>query len=187
MSALNEGRSVNPGYTSDVSPALPTIAAAQRRPERQPRLHHRLVVALDACVDAQRRPERQPRLHDGQQRVVTSLELRSTKAGASTPATRADRHVRAAVPTDAQRRPERQPRLHLVETVTGKDGAIAQRRPERQPRLHSAQARESNAAQSAQRRSERQPRLHPFQQTTTVSGKALNEGRSVNPGYTVRM
>ena len=37
--ALNEGRSVNPGYTWIWKPEIPTSGNAQRRPERQPRRH----------------------------------------------------------------------------------------------------------------------------------------------------
>ena len=63
QSTLNEGRSVNPGDTVGTLGSLGDPSGAQRRPERQPRRHPR-------------------RRRDGRVRVD-----RSTKAGASTPAT----------------------------------------------------------------------------------------------------
>ena len=72
---LNEGRSVNPGDTRVIRLSLVDDGAAQRRPERQPRRH---ATSRSLMVGAQRRPER------------------------STPAT-------SAVSVNAQRRPERQP------------------------------------------------------------------------------
>ena len=85
--ALNEGRSVNPGYTYSSIHSLDLACTAQRRPERQPRLHvwgGGIQVIRD---DAQRRPERQPRLHHRRLHGAASYGHRSTKAGASTPAT----------------------------------------------------------------------------------------------------
>ena len=208
--ALNEGRSVNPGYTWASSGCKQCHLAAQRRPERQPRLH----------VEQRR------------QRI--SRQMRSTKAGASTPATPSTRSgsssaapslnegrsvnpgytssVRKIRPRcrNAQRRLERQPRLHVVGGASSagarerstKAGAStpatpltiatsapsvwgAQRRPERQPRLHKDATDWTGADTTAQRRPERQPRLHlrPTRHTAPWH-PPLNEGRSVNPGYT---
>ena len=97
---------------------------------------------------------------------------RSTKAGASTPATpspqeNATHHARR---TSAQRRPERQPRRHYLVTHLSRHvprGRSAQRRPERQPRRH------TNGAQGP-------PQVD-------ARSAALNEGRSVNPGDTPRI
>ena len=193
---------------------------AQRRPERQPRLHVPTgTVTREGMGSAQRRPERQPRLHPETTRISGSPPSlnegrsvnpgytrpssarpalactlnegrsvnpgytiradarwdgyidRSTKAGASTPATpRRERAVVFACQT-AQRRPERQPRLHDT-TIRFQHGhAInAQRRPERQPRLHVPVL------------SRPMQRLH----RSTKAGASLNEGRSVNPGDTCR-
>ena len=81
--ALNEGRSVNPGYTRRMA-----CGSAQRRPERQPRLHSKGIHMLPLPISAQRRPERQPRLHPSASATAhRTVPLRSTKAGASTPAT----------------------------------------------------------------------------------------------------
>ena len=135
---------------------------------------------------AQRRPERQPRLHVLHRSAVERAEVRSTKAGASTPATHEASASYQYAQVHAQRRPERQPRLHPFsdEGTTG-DPMRAQRRPERQPRLHDKTRAYGLTQTVAQRRPERQPRLHPRAGwTLPTRGKALNEGRSVNPGYT---
>ena len=87
---------------------------AQRRPERQPRLHtprghgsplhgHRSTKAGAST----------PATHDNLRLKVILEDIhRSTKAGASTPATHAARPPIAQRTQSAQRRPERQPRLH---------------------------------------------------------------------------
>ena len=99
-------RPLNPGDTcgkwADVKPSQD----AQRRPGHQPRRHgvHRSSSALTASCDgfAQRRPGHQPRRHPTQKPTRSRTqprralhrgessheEIRSTKAGASTPATR---------------------------------------------------------------------------------------------------
>ena len=121
---LNEGRSVNPGYTArrpathrPAHPVRSTKAGASTpaTPDRWPageRAHPRstkagastpatprvIFTAAVVGARAQRRPERQPRLH-----AAVSLETepvvteRSTKAGASTPATLAGSHDAARV------------------------------------------------------------------------------------------
>ena len=161
--SLNEGRSVNPGDTSVWADPGDADGHAQRRPERQPRRH----------------PEPSPA-----QRVAG---LRSTKAGASTPATLAYGRTlatqmgtlnegRSVNPGDtlnrlrhnelqgsAQRRPERQPRRHLRADAEGLWVASqhAQRRPERQPRRHVKRLPPARTVVfHAQRRPERQPRRH---------------------------
>ena len=162
---LNEGRSVNSGDTRDRStperhsatrrqlrstkagastPAtqetgeslMTADQCAQRRPERQLRRHP------PPTARAQRRPERQLRRHDCY--VPGNSATRSTKAGASTPATQdewADRHNRVA----AQRRPERQLRRHGRDVMgTVQLRRAAQRRPERQLRRHPPEPRCKN-------------------------------------------
>ena len=168
---LNEGRSVNPGYTERRLQAVDrrfTSPHAQRRPERQPRLHqHRGAgPAATARGDAQRRPERQPRLHPRARprqtrpywsaqrrperqprlhleslRAETLPEPRSTKAGASTPATPEDTNL--VSPNDSGQRTLNEGRSvnpgdtsDEVRSGTMREGHVAQRRPERQPRLH---------------------------------------------------
>ena len=109
---LNEGRSVSPGDTRREIWTFEVDADAQRRPERQPRRHPpgpcRIPTASTALNEgrsvspgdtigttmpppdgavAQRRPERQPRRHACSHSGVIQGEQRSTKAGASAPAT----------------------------------------------------------------------------------------------------
>ena len=140
---------------------------------------------------------------------------RSTKAGASTPATPAAQPTPARPIVPAQRRPGRQPRRH---TVTASQTPLntwhAQRRPGRQPRRHfpnrhlmssgwhHAQRRPGRQPRRhprslkppppprrlAQRRPGRQPRRHHHRPRTRPASQspALNEGRGVNPGDTSR-
>ena len=83
LRALNEGRSVNPGDTCGGCWIRSWTSSAQRRPERQPRRHDQ---NRSTPADAQRRPERQPR-RTAERRASCRGIARSTKAGASTPAT----------------------------------------------------------------------------------------------------
>ena len=140
--SLNEGRSVNPGYTYPPWYDMQNCHCAQRRPERQPRLHLQAV-------------------HVQVHRHVR----RSTKAGASTPATRLSTMsglsnvVAIALNEGRSVNPGYTwPPSELIM----QNCHCAQRRPERQPRLH-LQARPRPGASSC---------------------ASLNEGRSVNPGYT---
>ena len=208
---LNEGRSVNPGYTRTFDPSTSTGVPrstkagastpatqavpeqehgmiylaqrrperqprlhppsarrwysswkrAQRRPERQPRLHTRYERAHSCRVDAQRRPERQPRLHAREGHVIDRVILRSTKAGASTPATRPvgaqldfglQRSTKAGASTPATR-------------WTGLRSGWGARR-----------STKAGASTPATRDVQRRPRRG--------CRSSLNEGRSVNPGYT---
>ena len=74
--------------TSSRDSLVIVIRCAQRRPERQPRLHPASRSLVEVFEHAQRRPERQPRLHwHGCECVGCLRRRRSTKAGASTPAT----------------------------------------------------------------------------------------------------
>ena len=196
---LNEGRSVNPGDTvSHPRPAFRRAwLTAQRRPERQPRLHVRWPCRPSRVLW---RPLNEGRsVNPGYTTRCTILDphfgarLRSTKAGASTPATHAHLARPGNTPRScfAQRRPERQPRLHLRTSLVTGVWYDAQRRPERQPRLHErAQVFAAHRFASAQRRPERQPRLHhplTMRHRMRRDPAALNEGRSVNPGYTQNM
>ena len=90
--ALNEGRGANPGDTFMAPPGLMTSTRAQRRPGREPRRHARRVAApMPTSPLAQRRPGREPRRHSAVSRDHEYMKLRSTKAGARTPATPAGR------------------------------------------------------------------------------------------------
>ena len=118
---------------------------------------------VPASGAAQRRPERQPRLHLFHARHEPSDEVRSTKAGASTPATRG--------------RPRRR---------TDHPGHRSTKAGASTPATPSSRPQHAQKTQRAQRRPERQPRLHPqaAARSPRCAGSSLNEGRSVNPGYT---
>ena len=170
---------------------------AQRRPERQPRRHVWVLGKLtDHSTDAQRRPERQPRRHSSSRartdaaprstlnegRSVNpgdtsssrstsdgiALSCRSTKAGASTPATRRVSAVdrsRVDHGTRSTKAGASTPATHLnsLRAVMSRLPSSAQRRPERQPRRHRQSSRYTcrcPAPEIAQRRPERQPRRH---------------------------
>ncbi len=78
------------GQTIDVvsmNTAATGVFGAQRRPERQPRRHPTHASAASCSKPAQRRPERQPRRHPLSLPHARRRCRRSTKAGASTPAT----------------------------------------------------------------------------------------------------
>ena len=188
---------------------VPASGAAQRRPERQPRLH--LFHARHEPSDEVRSTKAgasTPATRGRPRRRTDHPGHRSTKAGASTPATllharsmhrkpnalnegrsvnpgytRKLPHDRRGARLVAQRRPERQPRLHHGENIR-QAFADAQRRPERQPRLHPPRRPERQPR--AQRRPERQPRRHSPRLEVTLRAAPLNEGRSVNPGDTSR-
>ena len=183
--ALNEGRSVNPGYTRTLPTTSISSYLAQRRPERQPRLHSPTTSGVPSTHGAQRRPERQPRLHTrlpgaaGRARATLN-EGRSVNPGYTRTAWSG-----MSRPASAQRRPERQPRLHAptapgtTPVSTLNEGRSVNPGYTRHPVAHPSQCqRRSTKAgastpatpvtvmcreeppSSAQRRPERQPRLH---------------------------
>ena len=164
--SLNEGRGVSPGDTgAAVAPHRP-FGPAQRRPGRQPRRH------ADSSVS-----------------FVRWTADRSTKAGASAPATPADAFtVGAYVGSIAQRRPGRQPRRHGPSRVC-RDGQnhSAQRRPGRQPRRHGI--RPAKGMRTVRRRSTKAGASAPATPPARIPGyrrsrRTLNEGRGVSPGDT---
>ena len=139
---------------------LPSIA--QRRPERQPRRHPepspaQRVAGLRSTKAGASTPAT-PGLRALQVWLVPN---RSTKAGASTPATLVNGTHELRVVLPAQRRPERQPRRHI-------DGCVRSVRSS----LRSTKAGASTPA-TLQRGT-----AHPLRLLS------LNEGRSVNPGDT---
>ena len=187
------------------------VECAQRRPERQPRLHH--LDAVDHALGAVRSTKA------GASTPATLVayidraggHIRSTKAGASTPATPIDAGATLALTIPAQRRPERQPRLHFLhpghepsdEVRSTKAGAStpatpsaevlaargidAQRRPERQPRLHVFPRRAvASTLERSTKAGASTPATHEMRSRARGAPRALNEGRSVNPGYTAR-
>ena len=136
--------------------------SAQRRPERQPRRH---------TPSGRRGGELAEALNEGRSvnpgdtqaaaRGVHDDRARSTKAGASTPAT-----------------PRQRP---AVSTTIG----LAQRRPERQPRRHpSGLARSFRRQGPLNEGRSVNPGDTACWNSASASGAPLNEGRSVNPGDT---
>ena len=184
---LNEGRGANPGDTpARVSPrrvwadaqrrpgreprrhALAAAASAeswsgaQRRPGREPRRHREYAYARRfTSVSAQRRPGREPRRHDRGRRLDLRRAVRSTKAGARTPATRRlpRRWCRCAAALNEGRGAN--PGDTCSPSSADASRCIAQRRPGREPRRHPRRARAAGPRRAA-----------------------LNEGRGANPGDT---
>ena len=113
LTALNEGRGVNPGDTVTTSPLTATVHSAQRRPGREPRRHTVSPANQMTACAAQRRPGREPRRHFIPAPRNTGL-------------------------TSAQRRPGREPRRHGEDPLRGLQNGLAQRRPGREPRRHPA-------------------------------------------------
>ena len=75
-------------------PMVPAgVQHAQRRPGREPRRHITTAVLPSFCTIAQRRPGREPRRHLQRWQPCDIDRLRSTKAGARTPATRRRRNA----------------------------------------------------------------------------------------------
>ena len=161
--------------------------SAQRRPERQPRRHFCSSISKWNIMSAQRRPERQPRRHpQPAHRAHRHVSSRSTKAGASTPATPA--HAADLVP---------QP---LRSTKAGASTPATLPSPRSGPACAGTSLNEGRSvnpgdtqstradvgrSDSAQRRPERQPRRHTHQNRRgPAPTRTLNEGRSVNPGDT---
>ena len=232
---LNEGRGANPGDTRDDEEAvgdgglrstkagartpatLPTsvdlrfASSAQRRPGREPRRHRVRARISVAGAAAQRRPGREPRRHADPRLQADLGDVRSTKAGARTPATRRRPTMRSsgrrplnegrgANPGDTHQHPCPMRRTSSLNEGRGANPGDtsatpiirasvmnAQRRPGREPRRHAHDSRNDAPGASAQRRPGREPRRHT---TATAGGPtdaaALNEGRGANPGDTER-
>ena len=162
------------------------------------------------AVRAQRRPGHAPRRHTHAPAVRRQrLVLRSTKAGARTPATRwcRCRPSRGAAPLNEGRG------THPGDTASSAAetilSATAQRRPGHAPRRHVAQRRQPEHIHArstkagartpatrhsrgpsprwmcvAQRRPGHAPRRHALRSTRSRAGAALNEGRGTHPGDT---
>ena len=154
---------------------LGLVDGAQRRPGHQPRRHPAAGAALNVmgARHAQRRPGHQPRRHgrgDPVAGVFQGVEDRSTKAGASTPATlesvleklqslppRERRSTKAGASTPATR-------VDVRSRTSAQEFSTAQRRPGHQPRRH--------------------PRSRTIPDTGR-NARTLNEGRGINPGDTL--
>ena len=135
---------------------------AQRRPGPRPRRHEaREIAAVDPDLIAQRRPGPRPRRHLQHIGRDDAVALRSTKAGAETPATPPSRSSRCHRRSPAQRRPGPRPRRHMTAVRVPSTGCSAQRRPGPRPRRHCAATSLSNRPTlRAQRRPGPRPRRH---------------------------
>ena len=177
---LNEGRSVNPGYTCCSLARQKKDNTAQRRPERQPRLHSFMRHKASSQF-AQRRPERQPRLHVSLLNFLATVQIRSTKAGASTPATHTTVEPRQSSGSLNEGRS-----VNPGYTRINDDGLRSRRRRSTKAGASTpATPCETNEMTGADRSTK------AGASTATLStarcppaAASLNEGRSVNPGYT---
>ena len=109
---LNEGRGANPGDTRSFGVIVFRRFIAQRRPGREPRRHH---LAYDGVGPSKLRSTKAgARTPATLARPLESMQqlVRSTKAGARTPATRASHWTLPSLTQGAQRRPGREPRRH---------------------------------------------------------------------------
>ena len=189
-------------------------ADAQRRPGPRPRRHSNDPDALTLSAIAQRRPGPRPRRHvlEGPHHELD--EVRSTKAGAETPAT--PRPPMRTLPTraTAQRRPGPRPRRHWRDESAAAVAGAAQRRPGPRPRRHrlrelpcSGRGSPRSTKAGAETPATRCPRPDVVLEVNRRSTKAgaetpatppargapnrrrssLNEGRGRDPGDTGRM
>ena len=182
--SLNEGRGINPGDTGPDWPRGDLPPYAQRRPGNQPRRHRNAGSAEAAAEDAQRRPGNQPRRHPRVLAIGGVGEVRSTKAGESSPATLSPlrflprelkRSTKAgestpATPRRVRRRTGRDCTLNEGRGINPGDTwtrsmfsricRSAQRRPGNQPRRHVLEGLQHPHVQAAQRRPGNQPRRH---------------------------
>ena len=160
--SLNEGRSVNPGYTSATTSSIGNRSRAAR------------TLNEGRSVNPGYTPSRTRQSRDAPFRTGP----RSTKAGASTPATPLAR-VRSTFQQCRSTKAGAQPRSTKAGASTpANTGASTPATLRHHCDLHDT---------DAQRRPERQPRLHSglmIAVNGSVQSASLNEGRSVNPGYT---
>ena len=191
-SPLNEGRSLNPGDTTEIGATMRRMDTAQRRPESEPRRHRTFAACPSiARSTAQRRPESEPRRHHDV-RGIAHFSFRSAQRRPESEPRRhrIARRMSSMTYEDAQRRPESEPRRHRPKPKAGFDALHggAQRRPESEPRRHPGGGGEGHRSGSvAQRRPESEPRRHLRKmEPSSGIGRALNEGRSLNPGDTSR-
>ena len=160
--------------------------AAQRRPGPRPRQHASPSASTWAGAGAQRRPGPRPRQHVRLMLLLVDDLLRSTKAGASTPATPAHRPLRRYVP-----RPLNEGRGLDPGNTTGVSGTNpasrgAQRRPGPRPRQHARCSWcPTKTAPALNEGRGLDPGNTPRAVPTATTSTPLNEGRGLDPGNTV--
>ncbi len=110
--------------------------------------------------DAQRRPGPRPRQHAAPAPQPGREDARSTKAGASTPATQGAMAPLEMLMAHAQRRPGPRPRQHTFSKTGSPLLNRAQRRPGPRPRQHAWYSARLRPRTVAQRRPGPRPRQH---------------------------
>ena len=160
--SLNEGRGANPGDTANASEhhrsRSPTLNEGRGANPGDTSL---TPLTSDCDPTAQRRPGREPRRHPPRPAGRFAAAVRSTKAGARTPATR------GCAPTGRSRR-------RSLNEGRGANPGDTRVMPDADGR-----------AITAQRRPGREPRRHQVPREGWGRGSAaLNEGRGANPGDT---
>ena len=166
---------------------LLTVCNAQRRPGHAPRRHAETEANKLLRILAQRRPGHAPRRHPPPHFVTVRIRYRSTKAGARTPATRADGSFRA-VYDDARstkagaRTPATRRRLHKTPADRPRSTKAGARTPATLagPR----RALEDDPARST-KAGARTPATRAKRCSRMRRGPALNEGRGTHPGDTM--
>ena len=136
VTPLNEGRGANPGDTDRSSGSDSQPASAQRRPGRDPGDTAAYSSVGGRLGSAQRRPGREPRRHGLALRLAGRGGGRSTKAGARTPATRADVRYPPRRPVSLNEGRGANPGDTPFRAASPPHGSSAQRRPGREPRRH---------------------------------------------------
>ena len=182
---LNEGRSVNPGDTRRSPAGSPRRAALNEGRSVNPGDTSMIEPKVVHVTDAQRRPERQPRRHLGLTATPIAPWMRSTKAGASTPATRRLVNPPGVLDRRSTKAGASTPATPDGVRPDGRCGRRSTKAGASTPATPLAPADLDELTIDAQRRPERQPRRHLRTRPSAAPRSPLNEGRSVNPGDTV--
>ncbi len=213
------GRSTKAGAGTPATPGEDGVNGApvflaQRRPGPEPRRHLRPRVGRGEGRGAQRRPGPEPRRHGRRLPPRQEQRLRSTKAGAGTPATQvlarapelplARRSTKAGAGTPATQVLARAPELPLarrstkagagtpatplgVGPVDGVDRVRSTKAGAGTPATHGKVVHNVPTALPAQRRPGPEPRRHARRRRASgLCRGPLNEGRGRNPGDTSR-
>ncbi len=135
-------------------------------------------------MHAQRRPGPRPRQHPAVRQRPCQTMSRSTKAGASTPATLATFHA-ACVRDIAQRWPGPRPRQHGRRGAWPQRVGNAQRRPGPRPRQHAGSERgEIGIFDRSTKAGASTPATPSESGRICACTVTLNEGRGLDPGNT---
>ena len=183
---LNEGRGTHPGDTrdDDIDRAQPLALNEGRGTHpgdtiRQPQ-------SASTCRLAQRRPGHAPRRHGLAPPATGIGVVRSTKAGARTPATRCRSLRRRQHLGRSTKAGARTPATHRRRLPASRRFRPAQRRPGHAPRRHDESSLRTNALRSPLNEGRG---THPgdtgvVHARKSVGAMSLNEGRGTHPGDT---